>query len=96
MVGALFPRGLVADFRRAQQAGAMAGIAMLGNDVFRCLGTATPASRSGDFHALALFALDTDLADWLKALGNFVVGRSLSADSPEGQYGCWYGQHFHN
>jgi hypothetical protein len=69
---------------------------MLGNDVFRGLGTATTASSSGNFHALALFALDTNLADWLKALGNFVIRRSLSADSPEGQYGCWCGQHFHN
>ena len=56
----------------------------------------TAACRSSDFHPLALFALDTDLADWLKALGDFVIGRSLSAGSPEGQYGCWYGQHFHN
>jgi hypothetical protein len=74
----------------------MASIAMLGNHVFRRFRTTSAASRSRDFHPLALLALYTDLADWLKALGDFVIGRSLSAGSPEGQYGCWYGQHFHN
>ena len=95
MIGAFFPGGCVTDFRRAQQASAVASIAMLGNHFVRGFGT-TAACRSSDFHPLALLTLNADLADWLKAFGNIVVGRSLSADCPKGQYGCWYGQHFHN
>ena len=81
MVGALFPRGGITNFRRAQQATAMAGIAVLGDDVIRCLGAAT-ARRGSHFHAFAFLALDTHLADRLQAFGDVVIGRSGCADCP--------------
>src|SRR5450830_596690 len=97
MIGPLFPGRGITDFRRIQKAGAMAGVAMFGNHVIRCLGTTATTHGSRHFHALALFALDTHLAHRLEALGDVVIdGRSLSADCPQGDYGCWYGQHFHN
>ncbi|CAI8981135.1 hypothetical protein EMIT048CA2_60102 [Pseudomonas chlororaphis] len=95
MIRALFPGSGVADFRRAQQAGTVASIAMLGNHFVWSLRT-TATGGNSDFHTLAFLPLDADLANRLEALGNIVVGRSLSADSPEGQYGCWCSQHFHN
>src|SRR5450830_135915 len=97
VIGAIFPGRGVADFRRTQQAGAVAGVAMFGNHLIRCFRTAATAHGSRHFHALAFFALDTHLAHRLEALGDIVIdGRSLSADCPQGDYGCWYGQHFHN
>jgi hypothetical protein len=65
---------------------------MLGDDVVRRLGTAA-ASAGGHFHALAFLALNAHLANRLQALGDLVVGRSGCAHCPEGEYGCWYGQH---
>ena len=92
VVGAFFPRGGVTNFRRAEQAAAMAGIAVLGDDFIRRLGS--PATRcSGHFHAFALLALDAHLANRFQAFGNVVIGRSGCAHCPEGEYGCWYGQH---
>ncbi len=55
MIGALFPGCRVTDFRRTQQAGTVASIAMFGNDIFRRLGTASAAGGSGNFHAFAFF-----------------------------------------
>ncbi|MNH40836.1 hypothetical protein D3C81_2174830 [compost metagenome] len=54
---------------------------MFCNHFIRGFRSTTAASGSGHFHALALFTLNTNLADWLKAFGNIVVGRSLSADT---------------
>jgi hypothetical protein len=82
MIGAVFPGCGVTDFWCTQQTGAVACIAVLGNHVIRCL-RATAAARShGNFHPFAFLALDTHLADRLQALGNLIIGRSLSADSP--------------
>jgi hypothetical protein len=69
---------------------------MLCNNFVRGLGTATAASRGRDFHPFAFLTLHTHLAYRLQALGNVIVGRSLSADCPKGQYDSWCGQHFLN
>ncbi|MNC62732.1 hypothetical protein D3C75_1127860 [compost metagenome] len=71
----------------------MASVAVLGDDFIRGLGTAAASSRC-DFHTLAFLTLYTHLADRFQSLGDVVVGRSLCADCPKGQYGSWYGQHF--
>ncbi|OAE16391.1 hypothetical protein A2T76_12260 [Pseudomonas brenneri] len=94
MVGALFPGSSVTDFRCAQQASAVASSTVFGDDLVRRFRAA--ACCHSDFHPLAFFALNTDLPDGFKTLGNIIIGRSLSAGSPKGQYGCWYSQHFHN
>ena len=81
MVGALFPCGGVANFWRTQKAAAVARVTVLGDDIiggFR----AAAAGCHGNFHALAFLALDANLAHRLQALGNVIIGRSLSADSP--------------
>ena len=96
MIGAVFPGGGVTDFRCAQQASAVASVAMFCNHFIRGLRTTAAARRGSDFHSFAFLPLNAHLAHWLEALGNVVIRRSLSADSPEGQYGCWCGQHFHN
>ena len=96
VIGAVFPGGGVTDFRRAQQARTVASVAMFGNHLIRGFRPATAACSSGHFHPFAFLPLHTHLADRLEAFGNVVIRRSLSADSPEGQYGCWCSQHFHN
>src|SRR5450830_1375893 len=68
-------------FWGAQQAGSVARIAVLGDDLVRRFCTAA-ARCSGDFHPFALLPLHTHLANRLQALGNVIIGRSLSADSP--------------
>src|SRR5690606_34017896 len=92
VVGALFPGSGVTDFRSTQYAGAMAGVAVLGDDVVSGAGT---TGGSGDgFDALALFAHDAHFADRLEALGDGFIGRGLSSHCPQGQYGSRYCQHF--
>src|SRR5690606_32819710 len=88
MIGPLLPGCLVADLRRAEQARAVTSVAVLGDHVFRGLCSAATASGSSHFHTLAFLPLNTHLADGLEAFGDVVICRSLSADSPEGQYGC--------
>ena len=92
MVSAFFPRGGIANLRRAEQTAAMASIAVLGDDLIWGLGTPAPRCNS-HFHAFAFLALDAHLANRLQAFGNVVIGRSGCAHCPEGEYGCWYGQH---
>ena len=82
MIGAVFPGSGVTDFRCAQQAGAVAGVAVLGDHVIRRFCTAAATGCHRHFHPFAFLALNTDLADRFQALGNFIIGRSLSADSP--------------
>ena len=71
---------------------AMAGTAELVDDIVRGHRTAASGTRH-HLDALALFALDTDLPDGFDPLGDFIVGRSLSAHSPQGQYGNRCRQH---
>lgn len=55
---------------------------------------ATAGRCAGDSaNTFAFFALDTDFTNRLEALGDFVIGRSLSAHSPQGQYGSLCRQH---
>ncbi len=82
MAKPLFPSSRVTDFRSIQQPAAVARIAMLGDHLVRRFRTAAAAHCHGHFHPFAFLALNTNLADRLQALGNFIIGRSLSADSP--------------
>src|SRR5690606_1878501 len=79
--------------RRTQQANAMASVAVLGDDVATATRSAT-GSCSGDCtHALAFLARYADFTYRLQTLGNAIVGRSLSAHRPQGQYGGVGHQH---
>lgn len=97
LLGALAPLGLVANLRRAQQAGAVAGVAGLADDVFAGTRTAATGGCRDGADAFAFLALYADLAYRLEALGDRIVsGRSLSAYSPQGQHGSLGRQHFFN
>src|SRR5690606_9327552 len=92
LVGTLLPGSGVAGLRRTQHAGIVAGATVGVDHVVRRLGATTGGNGHGA-DALALFTLDADLAHRLDALGDLFVGRSLSAHSPQGQYGGLSRQH---
>jgi hypothetical protein len=51
-------------------------------------GFGTTATCCGDdLHTWTFLALNADLADRLKALGNLVIGRRLSVEHPKNQRG---------
>ena len=70
----------------------MAGVAVLGDDVVGGFCGAA-GGHGGHGHAGALLALHADLANGLQALGDVVGGGCLGSQGPEGQCGCWCGQH---
>src|SRR5690606_484570 len=81
-VRAGLPGSGIMILRRTQQADAMASVAVLGDDVATAT-RGTTSSCSGDCtHALALLARYADFTYRLQALGNGIVGRSLSAHRP--------------
>ncbi len=62
----------------------------------RTRGTATTGSSDGA-NAFAFLALDADFADRFETLGNgVIIGRSLNAQCPQGQYGSLGCQDFSN
>lgn len=73
--------------------GTMAGAAVCRDD-FIAAARATAGRCAGYCaHTFAFFALDADFTYRLQSLGDFVIGRSLSAHSPQGQYGSLCRQH---
>src|SRR5690606_20327045 len=92
-VRAGLPGSGIVILRRTQQADAMASVAVLGDDVATAT-RGTTSSCSGDCtHALGLLARYAAFTYRLQALGNGIVGRSLSAHRPQGQYGGVGHQH---
>ena len=75
-VGALFPGSGVADFRRIQQAGAVASATELADDGLATT-RGTTGCRSSRASRCAFFTLNTNFAHRLEPFGDFIVGRSL-------------------
>jgi hypothetical protein len=74
VVGALFPGGGVTDFRCAQQASAVASIAVFGDDRRRgVISHRRRGSCHSHFHPLAFLALNTDLTHRLKTLCDLII-----------------------
>ena len=71
LFGALAPGGSITHFRRAQQAGAVASVAVFCNHGIRSFGI-TAAYRRNDFHAFALLTSHANLADGRKAAARMV------------------------
>lgn len=74
LLGALAPLGLVANLRRAQQAGAVAGVAGLADDVFAGTRTAATGGCRDGADAFAFLALYADLA---YRLGRLAIASSV-------------------